>query len=273
MTGFQTAMPPQTEFRDLLRQLDETRLLRHVSRPVDPMQELVAIVRKVQKGPNQPLLFKTVSGSPLRLRPMCCAAGLSSRTPWGFGWIPCCLTLIRKEGQTRPLETVSNAPVHEHVATRAIEIKNEIPQVVHCEEDKRVSAFGKIRDIGTHGHIFGCVVTLEKTSIDQARAVMLAALAAHPWMKVVIVVDADVDPHDPTEPLWAVHTRNTPETGIYTIPRLGSFQRADVRDAHRGKVGIDATAPMSMRDVFWRRKFPGMDAINLDEVLDPIRST
>jgi 3-polyprenyl-4-hydroxybenzoate decarboxylase len=90
-------------------------------------------------------------------------------------------------------------------------------------------------------------------------------------MKVVIVVDADVDPHDPQEVLWAVHTRNTPETGIYTIPRLGSFQRADVRNAHRGKVGIDATAPMSMRDVFRRRAFPGMEDIDLDAVLDPVR--
>jgi UbiD family decarboxylase len=142
---------------------------------------------------------------------------------------------------------------------------------LQTEVYKRVSAFGKIRDIGTPGHIFGCVVALEKTSDEQARAVMLAALAAHPWMKVVIVVDADVDVHDPNEVLWAVHTRNTPETGIYMIPRLGSFQRADVRDAHRGKVGIDATAPMSMRNVFRRRQFPGMDAIDLDTVLDPLR--
>lgn len=140
---------------------------------------------------------------------------------------------------------------------------------LQTEVYKRVAGLGRICDIGTPGHIFGCVVSMDKTSDDQARAVMLAALSAHPWMKVVIVVDADVDPHDASDVLWAVHTRHTPETGVYTIPRLSSFQREDVRDAHRGKVGIDATAPMSMRHVFQRRRFPGLADIDLAEIFAP----
>jgi len=139
---------------------------------------------------------------------------------------------------------------------------------LQVEVHKRVSAFAKIIDIGTPGHIFGCVVSIKKENDDQARAVMLAAMAAHPWMKVVVVVDDDVNPHDATEVMWAIHTRNTPETGIYTIPRLGSFQRADVRAAHRGKVGIDATAPMSMKDVFRRRVFPGIENIRPADYFD-----
>ena len=43
-----------------------------------------------------------------------------------------------------------------------------------------------------------------------------------------------------------------------------------MRAAHRGKVGIDATAPMAMRDVFKRRQFPGMNELNLDDFLDPL---
>jgi 2,5-furandicarboxylate decarboxylase 1 len=138
---------------------------------------------------------------------------------------------------------------------------------LQAEVLKRVTAFGRIRDIATPGHIFGCVISLHKTSDDQPRAVLLAALAAHPWMKVVVVVDEDVDPHDANEVLWAIHTRSTPETGTYMIPRLGSFQREDVRKAHRGKLGIDATAPLDMQDVFKRRRFPGAEHIRLADYL------
>lgn len=120
---------------------------------------------------------------------------------------------------------------------------------------KQVSAFAAVRDVGTPGQILGCVISINKTNDDQVRAVMLAALAAHPWMKVVIVVDSDVNPHDAEDVLWAVHTRHTPDTGILGVPRLGSFQREDVRAVHRGKLAIDATVPMNMRTVFRRRRF------------------
>ncbi|MBI1203143.1 MAG: UbiD family decarboxylase [Rhodopseudomonas sp.] len=444
----------QTTFRGLLKHLDDQRLLRHVSRPVDPTHQLVAVMRKVQKTTNEPLLFEHVTGSPAAVATnilcrrgiLADALGLETRS-----LVP---SLVAKEGQAMPYETVADAPVHEIVKTDGFDIARDIPQVVHCERDggayisagvciarhpdtgeynaswnrvqlvggdhtrirmmppqhlgqyqeaaerhskalpvaivigappalmlsaaskipidadelqvasawqgtplrmvaaktvpllvpadaefviegevlpdlrevegpfgeftdayaeaapnhvmrvtaitrrkdaiyhvilaggpedsvllgvplqaevyKRVAAFAPIRDVATPGHIFGCVVSIEKSNDDQARAVMLAAMAAHPWMKVVVVVDADVDPHDTNEVLWAIHTRNTPETGVYVIPRLGSFQRADVRAAHRGKVGIDATAPMAMRDVFKRRRFPGIDELNLDDFLDPL---
>jgi UbiD family decarboxylase len=436
----------QTEFRGLLKHLDQIRLLRHVSRPVDARHELVSIMRKVQKCSNEPLLFNAVTGSPTAVATNVLCRRSILADALGLNLATLLPDLIKREGQTRPLDVVTDAPVHERVVTENIRVEDEIPQIVHCQEDagpyitagvciarhpesgihnaswnriqivggdhmrirmmapqhlgqyqaaaerenkalpalmlsaaskipfeadelltaggwqetplrvvqaktvpllvpadaeyviegyvpphvmeeegpfgeftdgyvakapnnvmqvtavtrrndaiyhvilaggtedstllgvplqtevyKRVSAFGKIRDIGTPGHIFGCVVSLEKTSDEQARAVMLAALAAHAWMKVVIVVDADVDPHDANEVMWAVHTRHTPETGAYVIPHLGSFQRADVRDAHRGKIGIDATAPMKMRDVFRRRQFPGIDTLDLEAVLDPLR--
>lgn len=135
---------------------------------------------------------------------------------------------------------------------------------------KQIGSLAKIRDIGFPGHIFGCVVSLEKTDDAQAKAVLEAALAAHAWMKVVVVVDTDVNPHDAQEVLWAIHTRHTPDTGILHIPRAGSFPRADVRDAHRGKIGIDATAPMAMRDTFRRRRFPGIEKIDPTAYFDPV---
>ena len=138
---------------------------------------------------------------------------------------------------------------------------------LQVEVHKHVKAFAEIVDIGTPGHIFGCVIAIRKTSDEQARAVLMAALAAHHWIKVAVVVDHDVDVHDAREVLWAVHTRCTPDTGLYHLPRLGSFQRSDVRVIHKGKMGIDATAPSEVRDVFVRREFPEMNDIRLEDYI------
>jgi 2,5-furandicarboxylate decarboxylase 1 len=134
---------------------------------------------------------------------------------------------------------------------------------------KKVSPVARIRDIGCPGHIFGCVISIEKTNDAQPRTVLQAALEAHAWMKVVVVVDADVDPQDAEEVLWAIHTRHTPDTGVLRIPDIGSFPRADVRAVHRGKIGIDATAPLAMKEVFRRRKFPGIESIDPRDYFDP----
>ena len=134
---------------------------------------------------------------------------------------------------------------------------------------RKVAPLADIRDIGVPGHIFGCVISLAKTDDAQPRAVLQAALAAHSWMKIVVAVDADVDPHDPQEVLWAIHTRHRPDTGIVRIENATGFPRADVRAVHRGKIGLDATAPMDMKDTFRRRRFPGIETINPIDYFDP----
>ena len=67
--------------------------------------------------------------------------------------------------------------------------------------------------------------------------------------------------------------RFTPGTGL-TPASCGSrtsagFPRADVRAVHRGKIGLDATAPLDMKDTFRRRRFPGIEAINPVDYFDP----
>jgi 3-polyprenyl-4-hydroxybenzoate decarboxylase len=68
--------------------------------------------------------------------------------------------------------------------------------------------------------------------------------------------------------LWAIQTRCTPETGVYVLPRVPSYTREDVRDVHRGKVGIDATVPLDKKAVFERRRFPGEESIVLKDYID-----
>ncbi|AMN45342.1 UbiD family decarboxylase [Rhodoplanes sp. Z2-YC6860] len=135
---------------------------------------------------------------------------------------------------------------------------------------KKVAPLADIRDIGFPGHIFGCVISLAKTDDLQPKAVLEAALAAHLWMKLVVVVDADVDPHDPQDVLWAIHTRHRPDTGIVRIENAAGFPRADVRAVHRGKIGLDATAPLAMKETFRRRRFLGIETISPEDYFDPV---
>jgi UbiD family decarboxylase len=144
---------------------------------------------------------------------------------------------------------------------------------IQAEIYKKVSSFvPRIRDIATPGYVFGCVISIDKQNEDQARNAMLAALGGYSWTKVVVVVDKDVDPFNAADVLWAIQTRCTPETGIYVVPRIPSYTREDVREVHRGKVGIDATAPLSMKQLFERRRFPGEADIRLEDYISADRS-
>jgi UbiD family decarboxylase len=139
---------------------------------------------------------------------------------------------------------------------------------IQAEIYKRVSSFvPRIKDVATPGYVFGCVISIEKQNDDQAKNAILAALGGYSWTKLVVVVDEDVDPFDAADVLWAIETRLTPDTGVYMVPRVPSYTREDVREVHRGKIGIDATVPMSMKKLFERRKFPGEDRIRLEDYI------
>ena len=64
----------------------------------------------------------------------------------------------------------------------------------------------RVVDVGCPGQILGCVVAIDKTDDAQAKAAMRAAVGAHRWMKFVVVVDADVDTHDPDDVMWAIRS-------------------------------------------------------------------
>lgn len=140
---------------------------------------------------------------------------------------------------------------------------------VQAEIFKKVSSFvPKIKDIATPGYVFGCVIAIHKQNEDQPKNALLAAMAAYTWTKFVVIVDDDVDPFDAADVLWAIETRCTPETGVYLVPRIPSYTREDVRDVHRGKVGIDATVPLAKKSIFERRRFPGEASIRIEDYLD-----
>lgn len=140
---------------------------------------------------------------------------------------------------------------------------------IQAEVYKKVASYvPRIKDIATPGYVFGCVISIHKQNEDEPKNALLAALAAYSWIKLAVVVDDDVNIFDAGDVLWAIQTRCTPEDGIYLIPRIPSYTREDVREVHRGKIGIDATVPLSMKETFARRRFPGEETLHLEKYLD-----
>jgi 2,5-furandicarboxylate decarboxylase 1 len=111
----------------------------------------------------------------------------------------------------------------------------------------------------------GCVIAIRRRAETDTKAAMRAALEAHRWMKVVVLVDADVNPHDANDVFWALHTRFTPDRDMLHLTGLTGFSR--VKDTHIGKLALDATYPPHLEPDFRRRTFPALGGIRLEDYL------
>ena len=77
---------------------------------------------------------------------------------------------------------------------------------------------------------------------------MLAVFAALKDLDQVIVVDDDIDPHDPVEVEYAVATRVEASRDLILIPGARGHEYVRVSDrGMRTKLGIDATVPFAER--------------------------
>lgn len=99
------------------------------------------------------------------------------------------------------------------------------------------------------------VVAIKKIHDGDGKNAGLAALAAHPSLKMVIVVDEDIDVENPNDVEWALATRLQPDRGVVIIPGV----RGSSLDPSQGKTGltskwiIDATSPLGVDVNSFRR--------------------
>jgi UbiD family decarboxylase len=114
----------------------------------------------------------------------------------------------------------------------------------------------------THG---GCgwlhaVLSLDKQTDGDGKSAILAAFGAHPSLKHVVVVDADIDVNDPTEVEWAIATRFRSDKGLVTVAeaRSSSLDPSSNQEALTGaKMGLDATIPLTARrEKFQKARIP-----------------
>jgi 2,5-furandicarboxylate decarboxylase 1 len=104
----------------------------------------------------------------------------------------------------------------------------------------------------------------------EAKNVIAGAFAGHYDLKTVIVVDHDVDIHNPREVEWAVTTRFQADRDLVLIANSQcSKLDPSTRDGLGAKLGFDATVPLDAPPArFLRIRVPGEDSVDLDQVLD-----
>ncbi|MBE2900027.1 UbiD family decarboxylase [Methanothermobacter thermautotrophicus] len=97
-------------------------------------------------------------------------------------------------------------------------------------------------------------VSIKKQTEGDGKNVIMAALAAHPSLKHVVVVDDDIDVLDPEEIEYAIATRVKGDDDILIVPgaRGSSLDPAALPDGTTTKVGVDATAPLASAEKFQR---------------------
>lgn len=90
------------------------------------------------------------------------------------------------------------------------------------------------------------VVQIKKRTPGDGKNTILAALAAHPSLKRVVVVDEDINPTDPVDVEWAIATRCQPDKDLVLIPgaKGSSLDPSAGEDSTTCKWGIDATKPL-----------------------------
>jgi 2,5-furandicarboxylate decarboxylase 1 len=129
-------------------------------------------------------------------------------------------------------------------------------------------------------------VKLKKTREGEPKNVILGAFAGHYDIKQVIVVDEDVDVHDPVQVEWAVATRFQADRDLVVVSgaqgslldpstttqwsRHGPVRPVAHLQGISAKMGLDATKPLEYEEhVFTKVRIPGEDEVDLDAVVNP----
>jgi 2,5-furandicarboxylate decarboxylase 1 len=142
-------------------------------------------------------------------------------------------------------------------ATLLTHLRRNFPNVL----DVHLSPGGTMR--------FHLYVKLKKTQEGQGKNVILGAFAGSFDLKHVIVVDDDVDIHNPAEVEWAVATRFQADRDLVIVPESqGSKLDPSNRDGVGAKMGLDATKPLAAAEMTFKRiHVPGEEAIDVAEIL------
>ncbi|MFS2047702.1 UbiD family decarboxylase [Variovorax sp. Varisp41] len=127
-------------------------------------------------------------------------------------------------------------------------------------------------------------VQIRKTHEGQPKNIICAAFGAHYDIKQVIVVDEDVQVHDPMQVEWAVATRFQADRDLVVITgaqgsaldpstTVGQDFSGGVPPAHSqglsAKMGLDATRPVVYPEhVFTKVRIPGEGEVDLADEID-----
>jgi 2,5-furandicarboxylate decarboxylase 1 len=133
-------------------------------------------------------------------------------------------------------------------------------------------SFPNVRDVHlARGGVcrYHLYVQITKRQEGEAKNVMMGAFAGHYDVKHVIVVDEDVDIHNPTEVEWAVATRFQADRDLVIVPESqGSKLDPSTRDGVGAKMGLDATKPLAADEMKFKRiHVPGEEGVDIAKAI------
>ena len=116
---------------------------------------------------------------------------------------------------------------------------------------------------------FHAVVSIKKEHEGDGKDAILAGLYSIRDIKLVTVVDDDVDPYNPRDVEWAVSTRFQADRDLVVISgaKGNELDPSCPQLALTAKMGIDATKPMDRRERFEKIRIPEFEKIDLREYL------
>lgn len=132
--------------------------------------------------------------------------------------------------------------------SREAMIKSYVERVVPYVKKVRLS-------IGGCGWLHA-VVSIRKVREGDGKNVIMASFAAHPSLKLCIVVDEDIDPDDPFDVEWALATRFQADKDLIIIKNATTSSLDPSADQQIGlgcKLGIDATRSLNKPPEHFRR--------------------
>ncbi|MDP2133551.1 MAG: UbiD family decarboxylase [Sulfuritalea sp.] len=127
-----------------------------------------------------------------------------------------------------------------------------------------------VRDVYfSHGGcgFYHAVVQIAQKRAGWAKQALMATFAAFPPLKMVTVVDDDVDIRNPSDVEWAMATRLDPRRGIMVIENVfGHGLNPTFPDYLGSKVGFDATRPFPHTPNFDRARVraASLDGLDID---------
>jgi 2,5-furandicarboxylate decarboxylase 1 len=142
-------------------------------------------------------------------------------------------------------------------ATLLAHLKRNFPNVL----DVHLSPGGVMR--------FHLYIKIRKRQEGEAKNIIMGAFAGSFDLKHAIVVDDDVDIHNPAEVEWAVATRFQADRDLLIVSESqGSRLDPSNRNGVGAKMGLDATKPLAADDMTFKRiRVPGEDNVDVEALL------
>lgn len=132
----------------------------------------------------------------------------------------------------------------EHVTIVAVQREGDVLNALHQTLPNIKAVHAPFSACG----LFHCYISMKKIAEGQAQQAIYAAFAVDHNIKLVIVVDEDVDVFNEEEVLWALATRLQADKGVSILPQhLGMGVTLDPSTdelSRSSKMGIDATKPL-----------------------------